>query len=190
MPALNPSGSHLGLILPLCTSSATVGMSLLQYPLFFAFLQPYGRNSTAKSDKTANPEKISGLALSRFWSAFLAPAGSLIAGVALTSTASGILASRWLQSHTTLETTAVSKWYAYGAVLALGHLAFVPMVAGPIWKITEAGKSSDEAASKLEAGNEGALRTWLGWHTARTLLVDIPALWCFAEGAALSFWVI
>lgn len=190
MPALNPRGSHLGLILPLCTSSATVGMSLLQYPLFFAFLQPYGRSSAAKSDEPTNSEKISGLALSRFWSGFLAPAGSLIAGVALTSTASGVIANRWLRPHTTLETTAVSKWYAYGAVLAFGHLAFVPMVAGPIVKITEARNSNDESTDKIEEANEGALRTWLGWHTARTLLVDIPALWCFAEGAALSFWVI
>ena len=190
MPALNPRGSHLGLILPLCTSSATVGMSLLQYPLFFAFLRPHERSSNAKPNEAETSEKISGLALSRFWTAFLAPAGSLIAGVALTSTASGFIANRWLRSHATLETTAVSKWYAYGAVLAVGHLAFVPMVAGPILKITEAGKSSDENVTKIEEGNEAALRTWLGWHTVRTLLVDIPALWCFAEGAALSFWVI
>jgi hypothetical protein len=190
MPALNPRGSHLGLILPLCTSSATVGMSLLQYPLFFAFLRPHERSSNAKSNEATTSEKISGLALSQFWSAFLAPAGSLIAGVALTSTASGIIANRWLRSHATLETTAVSKWYAYGSVLAFGHLAFVPMVAGPILKITEARSSSDESTRKIEEDNEGALRTWLTWHTVRTLLVDIPALWCFAEGAALSFWVI
>jgi hypothetical protein len=190
MPALNPRGGHLGLILPLCTSSATVGMSLLQYPLFFAFLRPHGKGSTGKGNKTEVSEKISGLALSRFWTGFLAPAGSLIAGVALTSTVSGIIANRWLRSHTTLETTAVSKWYAYGAVLAFGHLTFVPMVAGPILKITEAGNSSDVSTGRIEEGNERALRTWLGWHTVRTLLVDIPALWCFAEGAALSFWVI
>jgi hypothetical protein len=190
MPALNPRGSHLGLILPLCTSSATVGMSLLQYPLFFAFLRPHGGTGTAKPNSTKGSDKISGLALSRFWEAFLAPAGSLIAAVALSSTASGIFASRWLHSHTTLETTAVSKWYAYGAVLAFGHLAFVPMVAGPILKITGAGDSSDKSTSEIEEVNEGALRTWLGWHTVRTVLVDIPALWCFAEGAALSFWVI
>ena len=187
MPALNPRGGHLGLILPLCTSSATVGMSLLQYPLFYAFLRPHGKSSTAKASKSETAEKISGLALSRFWSAFLAPAGSLIAGVALASTVSGLVASHWLRSHTTLETTAVSKWYTYGAVLAFGHLAFVPMVAGPILKMIEAEKSSDEATSRIEDGNESALKTWLGWHTARTLLVDIPALWCFAEGAALSF---
>jgi hypothetical protein len=165
-------------------------MSLLQYPLFFAFLRPHERSSNAKPNEAETSEKISGLALSRFWTAFLAPAGSLIAGVALTSTASGFIANRWLRSHATLETTAVSKWYAYGAVLAVGHLAFVPMVAGPILKITEAGKSSNENVIKIEEGNEAALRTWLGWHTVRTLLVDIPALWCFAEGAALSFWVI
>jgi hypothetical protein len=190
MPALNPRGGHLGLILPLCTSSATVGMSLLQYPLFFAFLRPHGKSSTAKAGESETSGKISGLALSRFWSAFLAPAGSLIAGVALASTVSGLVASRWLRSHTTLETTAVSKWYAYGAVLAFGHLAFVPMVAGPIMKITRAGNSSEAISTTIEEGNEGAMRTWLGWHTVRTLLIDIPALWCFSEGAALSFWVI
>jgi hypothetical protein len=190
MPALNPRGGHLGLILPLCTSSATVGMSLLQYPLFFAFLRPHGKANTTNADGTEPSDKISGLALSRFWSAFLAPAGSLIAGVALASTASGPIAHRWLRSHATLETTAVSKWYAYGAALALGHLAFVPLVAAPILQITEMGKSSSKTGREMEEDNESALRTWLGWHTVRTLLVDVPALWCFAEGAALSFWVI
>jgi hypothetical protein len=190
MPALNPRGSHLGLILPLCTSSATLGMSLLQYPLFYAFLQPHEKSVVAKADGTESSGKISGLAFSRFYSAFLKPAGSLIVGMAFTSTASGVIAHRWLRSHATLETTAVSRWYAYGAALAFGHLAFLPLVAGPILKMTEARKSDPEIGSKVEDQNESALRAWMGWHTVRTLLVDIPALWCFAEGAALSFWVI
>lgn len=84
----------------------------------------------------------------------------------------------------------MSKWYAYGAALALGHLAFVPLVAGPILKITEAVKSSGKTDREIKEVNENALRAWLNWHTVRTLLVDVPALWCFAEGAALSFWVI
>lgn len=190
MPPLNPRSGHLGLILPLCTSSATVGMSLLQYPLFFAFLRSNNTHDLQKSEGTNPHDKISGRALSCFWDSFLAPAGSLIAGVALTSTASGFVANRWLRSHATLETTAVSKWYAYGAALALGHLAFVPLVAGPILKITEAVKSSERTDREIEEVNESALRAWLNWHTVRTLLVDVPALWCFAEGAALSFWVI
>jgi hypothetical protein len=190
MPALNPRGGHLGLILPLCTSSATLGMSLLQYPLFYAFLQPHDKDVDAKAEGTESSDKISGLAFSRFYSGFLRPSGSLIPGMALTSTASGFIAHRWLRSHTTLEKTAVSKWYAYGAALAFRHLAFLPLVAGPIRKMTKAKKSSSETGRKVEDQNEGALRAWMGWHTARTLLVDLPALWCFAEGAALSFWVI
>jgi hypothetical protein len=190
MPALNPRGGHLGLILPLCTSSATLGMSLLQYPLFYAFLQPPEKDVVAKADGTESSDKISGLAFSRFYSAFLTPAGSLIVGVALASTASGFIAHRWLRSHATLETTAVSKWYAYGAALAFGHLAFLPLVAYPILKMTKAKQSSSETVREAKDQNEGALRAWMGWHTASTLLVDIPALWCFAEGAALSFWVI
>lgn len=171
----------------MCTSSATLGMTLLQYPLFFAFLQPKDQSSSTKPSQTQT--KISGPPLSHFWSSFLAPASTLIAGVALTSATSGFFATRWLRSHARLETTAVSKWYAYGAMLALGHLAFVPMVAGPIVKITDALKGSESEDEVVEA-NEGALRAWLSWHTVRTVLVDVPALWCFAEGAARSFWVI
>lgn len=164
-------------------------MTLLQYPLFFAFLQPK-EQSGSTNDKTeeARPlTKISGLPLSHFWSSFLAPASTLIAGVALTSAASGFVAARWLRSHATLETTAVSKWYAYGAALALGHLAFVPMVAGPIVRITDALKGSESRDEVVEANNESALRTWLGWHAVRTVLVDGPAVWCFVEGAAAWF---
>lgn len=81
MPPLKPRSSHLGLILPLCTSSATLGMSVLQYPLFFAFLQPKAKSSSAKAEQA----KISGLPLSHFWASFLAPAGTPIAGVAFAS---------------------------------------------------------------------------------------------------------
>jgi hypothetical protein len=33
----------------------------------------------------------------------------------------------------------------------------------------------------IEEGNESVTRTWLARHTVRTLLVDVPALLCFAE---------
>ena len=58
-------------------------------------------HSPPKANEAQTSAKISGLALSRFCTAFLAPAGSLIAGVALNSTTSGIIANRWLRSHAT-----------------------------------------------------------------------------------------
>ncbi|KAI6905794.1 hypothetical protein KC318_g189 [Hortaea werneckii] len=123
MEALKPRGGHFGLILPLCTSSATVGLSLFQYPLFGSFLG-------------AEPS-IAGKPLSRFWNTFLAPGASMITTVALTSATAGAFAARWLRTHATLETNSVASWYTWGSILAAGHLAFVPLVAGPIKRMAE-----------------------------------------------------
>lgn len=180
MPPLQPRGGHLGLILPLCTSSATLGLSLFQYPLFLSFLSP-------KRDSNNKPHRISGTPLSAFWSSFLTPAATLISTLALTSAGAGFIASRWLNTHRTLETTEVGKWYLIGAGLSAGHLAFVPMVAGPVKRMLQGGEGNEK---EVEGRNEKEMMTWLFVHTLRTLVVDVPALWCFAEGAALSFWVI
>lgn len=51
----------------------------------------------------------------------------------------------------------------------------------------EAASWTDEAA---EENNRKEMQTWFTIHTARLLFFDLPALWFFAEGAALSFWVI
>lgn len=75
-------------------------------------------------------------------------------------------------------------------MLALGHLVFVPAVAGPIQAITGALERDGESEDVVRARNEEAMRIWFTWHTIRTLVVDFPALWCFAEGVALSFWVV
>jgi len=186
MSPLQPRSGHLGLILPLCTSSATLGLSLFQYPLFLSFLSPKKTN-----DK---PHRISGTPLSAFWFSFLTPAATLISALTLTSAGAGFLASRWLNTHKTLETTEVGKWYLIGAGLSLGHIAFVPMVAGPIKRMVEGGRVGDSGKEvnekEVEGRNEKEMMTWLFVHTLRTLVVDVPALWCFAEGVALSFWVI
>jgi Domain of unknown function (DUF1772) len=172
---MQPQGSHLGLILPLCTSSATVGLAVFQYPVFLSFLQ-------AKPSTAGRP-------LSRYWEPFLKQGGGVILGLGLTSSISGLVSWRWLQTHGHLETTAVSKWYGYGALFALAHFAFVPLVAGPIktmMDVAESSKSEDE----VEETNRKEMGNWLLWHTVRTVVADLPALWCFAEGVALSFWVI
>src|SRR6266516_4003492 len=85
MPPMQPQGSHLGLILPLCTSSATVGLAVFQYPVFLSFLQT--KPSTA------------GRPLSRYWEPFLKQGGGLILGLGLTSSISGLVSWRWLQTH-------------------------------------------------------------------------------------------
>lgn len=175
MPALQPKGSHYGLILPLCTSSATVGLALMQYPMFNCFLQP------------TNPS-IAGRPLSKYWEPMVTQGVPIVALWPVTSTIAGLLSARWLRSHATLETMDVSKWYTLGAALAAGHFVFVPLVAPLIKKIAEAGREgSGMSEEEIEESNRRDMGRWFMWHTVRTLLVDVPALWCFAEGLALSF---
>lgn len=63
----------------------------------------------------------------------------------------------------------------------------IPILAGPIKKIIDAGAWNEESA---EENNRKEMQNWFAIHTARLLLLDLPALWFFAEGAAQSFWVI
>ncbi|SMR42482.1 unnamed protein product [Zymoseptoria tritici ST99CH_1A5] len=175
MAPLQPQGGHLVLILPLATSAATVGLALYQYPVFLSFLAPDEKG-----------ESIAGKPLSRFWHPMVKQGRALIATLAVSSTLSGALAARWLRNHSTLETTNVSQWYIAGAVLAAAHLASLPIMAQPVKRIIEANTQSDQAA---EQSNREDMKTWLGIHTVRTVLVDLPALWCFAEGVSLSFWI-
>lgn len=178
MPPLQPKPGHLGLILPLATSSATVGLALLQYPMFNSFLQP------------TNPS-IAGKPLSKYWEPLMTQGVAVIALAPITSTIAGLLSARWLHTHATLETTDVSKWYTIGAGLAAGHFAFAPMVWPLIKRMVDGGKEdSGLSETELEERNRKDMGQWFVWHTVRTLVVDLPALWCFAEGAALSFWVI
>lgn len=177
MPLNRPEGGHFGLILPLCTSSATVGLALFQYPVFTYFLQAKEKPS------------IAGKPLSNFWKPILTQGFSLSYGTAVTSAIAGFVSARWLRTHQTLETSDVSSWYTYGAVLAAGHMAFVPLIAGPIRNMINAGsEGSGKSEDDVETSNREQMKAWLTFHTVRTL-VDIASLVCFAEGAALSLWV-
>lgn len=175
MPPFQPQASHFGLILPLCTSSATVGLALYQYPQFTAFL---GEGSLA------------GKNLSRYWTPMFKQGYVVISLLGLGSTVSGLLSARWLRGHQTLETSDVGKWYTYGAILAAAHFAFVPLVGGPIKRMIDRGSDTNTLSEEAtEKENRKEMKTWFMWHTIRTFGVDLPALWCFAEGAAIAFWV-
>ena len=80
--------------------------------------------------------------------------------------------------------------YTYGSIFAAGHFLFWPLVAGPIRRMVAEGKSdSVKSEEETDSHNREEMSKWFVWHAVRTLVVDLPALWCFAEGAALSFWV-
>ncbi len=55
--------------------------------------------------------------------------------------------------------------------------------------IAEGENASTKSEEETVEHNKQEMKNWFVWHAVRTLAVDLPALWCFAEGASLSFWV-
>lgn len=81
----------------------------------------------------------------------------------------------------------IASWYAYGALFALGHFAFVPLVAVRIARMTRAednlvAKWGEPTEENIARANEEEMRAWLWVHYVRTLVVDLPACVCFALG--------
>lgn len=111
MAPLQPQAGHLGLITPICTSAATVGLALYQFPVFYSFLHPEAG--------------LAGKPLSRYWDPNIRMGVPIIMSLNAASLVSGLLCARWLNTHKTLETTDVSKWYTYGSVLAFGHVCII-----------------------------------------------------------------
>ena len=182
--------SHPALLLPLCSSSASLALSTFQYPLLFAFLPKASPTTSSKSTQSSPAtHRLSGRPFSHWWASFLVPGTGIIAGCVLTSVVAGAFSGRWLQQHRTLETTLISQWYTYGTVAAIGHFAFLPAVAPILKRIIER-KEEDREENKVVAENERDARVWLTWHTVRTLTVDLAAVICFAKGIALSMWVV
>ncbi|KAI9687978.1 MAG: hypothetical protein M1820_010357 [Bogoriella megaspora] len=191
-------------LLPLCTSSATLGLALLQFPLFASFLDSPTSTKTPPTpalkttfDKSVSRDSISGRPLSLYWKTFFPPGASLIATSALTSFISGIYTYRSFTNSTTASSSGptVSKLYLYGALAAGGHFLFVPLVAGKIRKMIEnakglgtkenyedegdqRGQSQDEEAEEdvIKRSNERLMRSWLVVHTLRTVTVDLAAV--------------
>jgi hypothetical protein len=76
------------------------------------------------------------------------------------------------------------KFYQIGLVAALGHYAFVPLVANSVWGLMEMctervnGKETDRGKGKAEA----YVREWVGAHKIRMATVDLLAWVCFWVG--------
>ncbi|KAI9655531.1 MAG: hypothetical protein M1821_005324 [Bathelium mastoideum] len=103
--------SHPGLLLPLCTSSASLALSAFQFPLFLAFLPKHpspSHHNSSRSTKPTSSASLTGRPLSHFWARFLVPGAGLVVACAATSTLAGALSARWLAQHGHLETTEVA----------------------------------------------------------------------------------
>jgi hypothetical protein len=85
------------------------------------------------------------------------------------------------------------SWYKVGALAALAHYAFVPLVGGSVKALVElcAKRVGGEREEGEEGGKEGKeeksagewLREWVGWHCVRMGTVDVVAWVCLFVGA-------
>lgn len=167
-----PANHFTRLVLPLATSAATFSLALFQYAALLPFL---------------NDEKLIGTPHSRWWTRFFKYSIGLIIVFPTTSATLGFLSWRALANIPNAR-----QWYAYGSILAIGHFAFVPAVAGPIGRFRAAASKDgtpeitaedEESREKwIAARNRSDLITWLSWHTIRTITVDLGAAICFGIG--------
>lgn len=74
------------------------------------------------------------------------------------------------------------KWSRYGLAAVLGHLAFIPFVAGSVSSLCEWKEDLEEIAKDVE-GPVDVLKEWLGVHVWRMICADVPALVCCLMGA-------
>ncbi|KAK2059503.1 hypothetical protein LY76DRAFT_625820 [Colletotrichum caudatum] len=81
-----------------------------------------------------------------------------------------------------LRRTGASRWYALGATMSAGHLAYVPFVAPRV-------KALMEAEGEGEGDVNGILDGWLGVNWWRTVTVDFGAWLAFGVAVATSLQI-
>lgn len=158
-------------VIPLATSTGTLAHAILEHAAFSSFLVPSIRQSSDKIlptwfDRVFKRAVCTVLALN------LSTIGSAAATLFL---------NRYYPSRRPLQTSA---FYWVGLVGAVGHLAFVPFVAGPVQRIVE-DTAVQEDAGESGIGATGDMARWLSVHRVRMAVVDLPA-WIAFVGAILT----
>ncbi|KAJ6438365.1 alpha glucosidase II [Purpureocillium lavendulum] len=178
------------LLAPLATSTASLVFGWDQH-LFLSLL-------------AASPQGEA--ALPGYWRA-LFPRGVTQVFALLGATAGASAGAAWAHGAL-LRRRGALGWYAAAGLLALGHLAFVPAVAGRIKDMTEA---DTDAAADVNVGAEGTTtekaeaeteaqdnkrgrpdvvrlqREWLRVNLVRTLTTDLGAWVCAFVAAIKTF---
>lgn len=151
---------------PLATSTGTLAHATLELIMTTTFLSPRLR-----------PQ--SNAILPRWWdSLFKRAVWTVLAlnlGTIATSAATLVLNCE----RRSLQTTA---FYWAGLAGAIGHVAFVPFVMGPVKGIVDAkevGDADDEDSATAQ------MARWVGVHRVRMLVADLPA-WVAFVGAVLT----
>jgi hypothetical protein len=152
---------HLLHAAPLATSTATLAHALLELITNSAFLQPRIRQQSEAVLPTWY-DRVFGRAV---WTV-----------IALNlSTISAAAATLLLNRQRRDLQTPVFYWA--GMAGAIGHLMFVPFVAGPVQRLVEAKGEKSEPTRDMER--------WLSVHRVRMVVADLPA-WVAFVGAVLT----
>lgn len=159
--------------IPLATSTGTLAHALLELHTTSAFLVPPIR-------RASNP------VLPTWFDHFFNRAVWTVLALNLGTISSAAATLYFHRQRPQLQT---SKFYGVGLACAVGHLLFVPLVAGPVSRIVERSrlvkdglKSESEAESEVHPTDH--LATWVSLHRVRMLVVDLPAWISFAVAVA------
>lgn len=153
--------------LPLATSTATLAHALLELHTNSAFLVPKIRPASNNI-------------LPTWFRRVFNRAVITVVGLNMTTILTAAATLYLNYSKNELQTT---RFYWMGLLGAIGHLAFVPLVAGPVKQVME-------GQNERENGNEGDLASagmakWLDVHRVRMVAADLPA-WISFLGAVLT----
>ncbi len=175
-PKVNLSPSNPAL-LPLMSTPASVSVAIYEAIVFNGLIKAsqQDRHSTART-------------LSLWWKTTLPQGLGLILSLGLASTIGGVRTIRALRNGSREKYVAIA-----GTMFAVGHFLFGPGVARVIQGMAEAYddlggiEAKEEGRSEVVDGRVVELqRQWLRIHVWRSLVVDAPAMVCFAWLAAMG----
>ena len=156
--------------LPLATSTGTLAHAILELTTNTGFLQP---SLQPTSDKVL-PKWFSHVFNRAVWTVLALNLGTI------TSAAGTLFLNRYYPQKP-LQTTA---FYWVGLAGAVGHLVFVPFVAGPVKRIVD-NVAATEDLGESGVGASADMRRWVGIHRIRMVVADLPA-WVAFLGAVLT----
>ncbi|KAJ5585378.1 uncharacterized protein N7459_005178 [Penicillium hispanicum] len=154
---------------PLATSTGTLVNATLELIMTTTFLSPRLR-----------PQ--SNAILPRWWDSFFKRGVWTVLALNLGTIATSAATLVLNRERRALQTTA---FYWAGLAGAIGHLAFVPFVVGPVKGIVDAKEVGEGGDGDGEDSATAQMAKWVGVHRVRMLVADLPA-WVAFVGAVLT----
>ena len=183
LPLLSTTASLTHAYMEWLTNSSFIGSAPVDSYLS-QFLTSPSTSLTTESSDTAkqNIEAAKQIVVPEWFTSFFNTGVLSVVGLntlTLSSALSNLLVSEGLQES--------KVFYQAGLVAAVGHYAFVPIVAPSISALicmAALQRKGDELeVTEVDKGAVEWIGEWVGWHKVRMSTVDVVAWGCFAWGA-------